>query len=591
VRIAGGTWTLWLVAGCCLVTVLVPGLGWVAVLGLIAALVLFRGAGEWFGSLPKADRWALGLFMLSATMGLVTAYDPASALRKYYVLAASCLLFLAVSSLPKRSGILLINGSIAIGVLLSVYFILSGDWQRWPADFELIDRIASRWQAFRPDLSLPPIHPNFVGGALAMLLPIPLFNLVGLVIRREVTRAVPLSLAGLLMAATLILTSSRGAWAALAAGLIVVCAVLLLRRPAGRPWPWPRIAVLALLVGGVASLAGRSLPAVLSSGVAETNRFTLFANSFQLVRDFAFTGGGLSSFPGLYSRYVLVIPDLFLEYSHNLYLDLLIEQGLLGLLAVSMLFLLSLLRILRFTWQGRETGEAKWLGLGLLAGSLVILLHGFIDDPLYGKSGSPLLFLIPAEVNFLTAAITQPADKRHDRLPFSARKWAVGAAFLLLGMVLMSGNAISSSFLANIGAVRMAKVELRGWPDGFRWGEQVQVAASAVPELVRALALDPEQATASYRLGLIDLAAGEYDAAVDRLLVAHDRRPSHRGVTKTLGYAELWRGDIGAGVQLLRTIPESTQELGVYEWWWGEQGQLELADRASIALDELEAGR
>jgi hypothetical protein len=51
--------------------------------------------------------------------------------------------------------------------------------------------------------------------------------------------------------------------------------------------------------------------------------------TIRLIRDFAFTGGGLGAFPGLFSQYMLVIPNVLYKYSHNLYLDVALDKVLL----------------------------------------------------------------------------------------------------------------------------------------------------------------------------------------------------------------------------------------------------------------------
>jgi hypothetical protein len=57
--------------------------------------------------------------------------------------------------------------------------------------------------------------------------------------------------------------------------------------------------------------------------------FSLFRDVFDLTGDFFLDRWWDCLFSGLYSRYILSIFDYYLAYSHNLYLDLIIEQGIL----------------------------------------------------------------------------------------------------------------------------------------------------------------------------------------------------------------------------------------------------------------------
>ena len=56
-----------------------------------------------------------------------------------------------------------------------------------------------------------------------------------------------------------------------------------------------------------------------------------------LALDYPFTGAGLGSFEMAYSSYVVLLHVGFLQHGHNLFLDVWIEQGIIGLLALTWL--------------------------------------------------------------------------------------------------------------------------------------------------------------------------------------------------------------------------------------------------------------
>jgi hypothetical protein len=62
----------------------------------------------------------------------------------------------------------------------------------------------------------------------------------------------------------------------------------------------------------------------------------------------------------------------------------------------------------------------------------------------------------------------------------------------------------------------------------------------------------------------------DFDAAVGYLEVANKYAPGHRGIIKSLGYCYVWLGDFDNAQRLLAEIPEASEELGIYVWWWGE---------------------
>ncbi|MCA9999597.1 MAG: tetratricopeptide repeat protein, partial [Anaerolineales bacterium] len=99
--------------------------------------------------------------------------------------------------------------------------------------------------------------------------------------------------------------------------------------------------------------------------------------------------------------------------------------------------------------------------------------------------------------------------------------------------------------------------------------------------LAHALDLDATNVTAQYRLGLIAMLNRDYETAVAHLEIAHQRDPNHRGITKNLGYSYIWLGDLAQARTLLANICEVEQEMGVYVWWWRQQGRPDLSGRAA----------
>ena len=71
----------------------------------------------------------------------------------------------------------------------------------------------------------------------------------------------------------------------------------------------------------------------------------------------------------------------------------------------------------------------------------------------------------------------------------------------------------------------------------------------------RALALNPSNETALYRLGLLAGSRRDYAAAVQNLAPAQRADPGHRGIVKTLAYAYIWSGDMQDARPLLKLVP------------------------------------
>ena len=122
---------------------------------------------------------------------------------------------------------------------------------------------------------------------------------------------------------------------------------------------------------GIVGLANRA-PG-LPSG---ESRLELFESTTKLIGDFPFTGGGLRSFAGLYSQYIRVTPDFLFSYSHNFYLDVLLEQGIIGGFVLLILILGSAWLLVKQVLGVREDSITSLLYEAVLIGFLVLLIHG-----------------------------------------------------------------------------------------------------------------------------------------------------------------------------------------------------------------------
>jgi hypothetical protein len=341
-------------------------------------------------------------------------------------------------------------------------------------------------------------------------------------------------------------------------------------------------------------------PAILNSSVTQSDygrntRSELFLRSAYFLKDYPFIGGGLGSFPGLYSQYLLVIPHHYFTNSYNLFLDVAIEQGVIGGFVFLLIYVGSvwfgsqaLLRI-----RTDDTMFFVWISFFVL---MIVIVHGMLYDYLYSGIGTFLLFL---PVGALMNGISQTVGGSDGRLLdlFSQLRepniWnrslplAVGGVLVFI-LVLFSGR-IRSMWHANLGAVQLSQVELMGFPTG-QWADSeiVPKLTSAEASLHTSLQLDPANQTANHRFGLISMLRTDFESAVGYLEVANKHAPGHRGIIKSLGYCYVWLGDFDSAQRLLAEIPEAGEELGIYIWWWGNRDRFDLSDRAFQMISRLE---
>ena len=588
----------------------------ILVLGCGVIWIAWPAAGGWpilIALLPWAVRLAAGLFpfqksildlpiiafLLTAGVGVWAAYNRDAALVKFWILISAVLLYYAIAGQPKVNLGILTGLFGVLGVCIAVYFLLSQDWSNnSPGDFGGINQIGIWITLSRPELSLWDLPPNQAGGLLALLLPFTLAFGLDSWKKHKRSSIVIAVLCATGMLIGLILTSSRGAWLALLVGMGIWSLWWLCERIAGgeirKAGTIFGVVLAGLLIlglvgvmlypGGVLGLTNR-LPGLPDGG----SRLRLAKSALQLIGDFPLTGGGLRSFPGLYSQYIMVTPFLLFEYSHNFMLDVALEQGVFGWLVIVLIFGVSIFFLVKFIAGSRRDSELRIFAEATLTSIVVVVLHGLVDDALYGDAGSPLLFLLPGmAIGIAKFSNSYQVEKTNQR---NSQKWLVlgGIIFVMIGFGVVAGRKpLSGIWHSNLGAISMAQYELTGWPIN-KWNMNADVSRlePARARFQRAVKINPNNRTARHRLGLIALQGGQYGEAQDQLGEAYRIDNHHRGIQKAYGYANAWAGNYDQAAQLLAEIPEAEFELTQYVIWWKRHGRIDLASQADQIKDIL----
>lgn len=541
------------------------------------------------------------IFIITAGIGIWAAYDKQAAEEKFWIIGVATIIFVALVGQPKANigGVAGLVGM--MGVIIAFYFILGNDWNLQSSDLGVINRVGRWIMTFRPAFEIPPLPPNFAGGLLAMIAPISLLYIYYSWRKRDLQMVIISGIMGFLILTALILTSSRGAFLALLTGAgiwFVWRGSLYLARKSKRSVSLIFLIIISMIAiptvwfvlaypGGLIALFDR-LPG-LASG---ESRLDLAISAGKLIEDYPFTGGGLRSFPGLFSQYIMVTPYFLFAYSHNFYLDIILEQGFLGGLALLVLILGSAIILARQILVDREDHQLKILGEAVFIGLIVILVHGLVDDALYGDLGTPLLLLLPGIAVMLVRS-WQPADVTAEQ-PENAIKtvrdfvsmrkglFFGGATFVIIVITFfIYQKQLLASWYANIGAVEMSRWELAGWPfDKWNADPDVSPIASAETMFSKSLSFNANQRTSRHRQGLIAMQRRDFGTASEELERAYELDREHRGIRKSLGYAYVWDGKLDEAQMLLQEINEAEYEMGVYSWWWQELDRRDLAGQA-----------
>jgi hypothetical protein len=345
------------------------------------------------------------------------------------------------------------------------------------------------------------------------------------------------------------------------------------------------------------------------------DRAALYTNVLNLLDDYLFTGSGLGGFMMLYSSYALLAHVGFITHSHNLFFDVIIEQGIVALVALAWMWLLMFealwrslsLRRTSGTRERRRKPEATigsaassasgssdrslryWqvmLGAGMM--SLVVLLaHGVIDDPIYG-SRAVVIFFVPLSFGVPILKVAE----------LSSRRWqlrtVLAAVALIVVAVAIWWRPLSSRLNSNLAAVAQSRLELGvyEWPE---WPIQDAVRrevdlSEAIAGYERALQIDGDNGSANRRLGQIELSLGEYDAALVHLQQAYASTPWDNATRQLLGEAYITTGDVDSGMALWRSVDNSVSQLDLRRFWYeylGEDPPLSYIRQS----DERQTGR
>ncbi len=470
------------------------------------------------------------LFLLSALIGTQTAYAPGPAWAKFWLVVGAWGLYYALVNQPDLKhlyGVLTIGG--LFGVALTVYFFLTNDWSAHPLKVPALVALGESISALLPRAAAEATNPNIIGGLLAMTLPfyVPLARLAhketSLCLPGWLRRTLPflwVAAAGIVLFGLLV-TTTRGAWFA----TLVSFSLWGLWRWLGRRFTdgarlqWIAGALVlggALVVIGLFAVLAYDLP----GAGAITGRLSLLKDSLPLAWDYVLTGSGLGTFQLNFSIYTLLIHVGYIHNSHDVFVDLLVEQGIAGLLLFLGLVILCIWQAMRAL--RRVDWQQAWIIEAGLVSLAAVVIHGQVEDVLYGSQWL-LLFLVPfALVEWAVAAAGAPPAAPHPQ----RRQWAIGALGLLLALGVWFWRPLVAQGYASLGAMRQARVELARYEFGKTPGyivdsvRQAEDLTASTALFQRAIALDARNATARQRLAGIHLSRGEYEAAFHHIEAA-----------------------------------------------------------------------
>lgn len=236
----------------------------------------------------------------------------------------------------------------------------------------------------------------------------------------------------------ILLSVSRGGLIALAVTLL--SAVFLAGRWRGRLAAATLLVLLAALVYFFAFAPAADRARLTSSQGGGSGRTTIWKVGWREVQHHPIVGVGAGNFsdagaryviePGLINHHATGYTAYFLDtptVAHNTYLEVLAEEGIIGLMMFLAIIAVSLGCAQRAAVRFRAAGdeEMELLCYGLLCGVLGFLVASFFLSEEYSKQLYLLLAMGPA---LLRVAVTQPQTLRTAVTPRSRRAWSMAAS-------------------------------------------------------------------------------------------------------------------------------------------------------------------
>ena len=288
------------------------------------------------------------------------------------------------------------------------------------------------------------ISPNHLAGFLIMLIPLAFVSILNT--RASGKRIILLS-AAVIMIDCLFLTYSRGGWISFGCVVLVLGLGYFFQKRTDALTGFVSIAALSglttFLITRMSSIVSPANPSynALSASKSVTSaqgRLLLWQGALSIFKANPLRGVGMGAFSSIYP--VFQYGGLYSKHAHSLYLEILAETGIFGLVFLLIVFFLILKNGLMLV--RRRAGVYSEIGLALLAGSLGFMVHALIDFE-WNMAAAGTLFWANAGLIFSCSRLAddyqeRPTDNSGLRLKKMTVPFLIStviASFLLFALV------------------------------------------------------------------------------------------------------------------------------------------------------------
>lgn len=262
------------------------------------------------------------------------------------------------------------------------------------------------------------IHANVLAGTLVLFLPIVAILAIDKLQSSERLKSNVRAggfwlwaIGFLLVAVAIVLTQSRGGYlAALVSVALVVCLASGVRLRT--------VLLFGALIGAIGFLLLYYMidPIAVFNVIATDSalggaefRVDVWSNSLYAITDFPFTGIGIGTFNQVVPHYYpfAFVNGAYAEHAHNLYLQIALDLGVLGLVAYVVWIIIQLWMIVDAR-RAEGNSVARLPSIAVLGSLTALLIHGLLDSVTWGTKLAFFPWIIFALVTVLHRCTMQP---------------------------------------------------------------------------------------------------------------------------------------------------------------------------------------
>lgn len=302
----------------------------------------------------------LSLFLLALFISIIFSINKINSLKELYKYISGISIFLVIISLDYEDKIRVIKVIILSGFLISLLAIN----QYFFGFCHLVDYLARNQIAspFAMDyiqqkrVFFPFVTPSILGGYLIMMIPL----ILAFWDKKPKAFLSPLLFVFLSISFALLLTKSLGALLSIFFGLIIYFYLQKILDKKRLLFIAGFLFVIGLIFFGRQTAAKQHILPSFSLIM----RINYWESSLRIIKTVLWTGIGLGNFNFVFSR-----------YTHNSYLQIWAEMGILGILS----FLWLIIAVFKYAFENAKASSNNKLLTGLITANAVFLIHNLID--------------------------------------------------------------------------------------------------------------------------------------------------------------------------------------------------------------------